>query len=401
MRLLLVHNKYLKPGGEDIVVNLEKQLLESNGVQVELFSGSNDQIDVNGLSGKIKAGANTLWSRHYYRKIAAAIDAFKPDLIHVHNTFPLMSPSIYWAASSLGVPVVQTLHNYRLTCTNGLLLRDNHPCELCVGRPPLPALRYRCYRDSRSATAVVAGLQVMHRLISTYAEKIDHFIALTQFARSVFLRAGLPASRIGVKPNFIPDPLQGKPPLPPNERENTVVFVGRVAFEKGVDLLLDAWPMTRQAGWKLIVIGDGPDKDALAAQSGSLPDVVWRGWLDRQEVLNVMARARYLVMPSRWYEGFPMVLLEALACGTPVLAPRHGGFPEIIRDRINGMLFEPNSSQAVAAALAQAIHADAGHWTAMSRSARQHYQEKYSPDVGYANLIHIYNSVSRTASIDQ
>lgn len=372
---------------------VERDLLLDRGHRVERFEVSNASVNPSAL----RTGVETVWSLRSYRKMREVIREKTPDLVHFYNTFVQLSPSVYWAAAAEGVPVVQTLQNYRLTCANGLLMRDARPCEDCVGRFPWPALLHRTYRNSLVATGAVVGMQQVNRALGTYRNKVDAYITPTDFARSVMVRAGLPEDKVHVKPNFVSDPLKGG--APPEERANQLVFVGRLRHEKGVDLLLEAWRLMQPGGAKLVIVGDGPERKDLEHRFSGLSGVEWRGWLGREEMLREISRSRHLVVPSRWYEGLQVVVLEALALGTPVIAPDHGGFPDIISSGGDGLLFEPNDEQSLAAALRHALHFDENVWQRLSESARSAYLNRFTPEANYPVLMEIYEkAMQRTGA---
>ena len=366
-----------------MVLDLEADLLRDRGHRVERFVVSNTDLP----EATLRTGLETVWSHRSYRRLRRELRKRKPDLAHVHNTFPRLSPSVYWAMAAEGVPVVQTLHNYRLTCANALLMRDGRPCEECVGRFPLPALRYRTYRDSLAATGAVVAMQVAHRKLGTYKNKVDAYIALTEFARSLMVRSGLPEERVHVKPNFIPDPLPAMGSLP--ERKRQIIFVGRVAHEKGVDLLLEAWNRLKPSA-RLVIVGDGPEQIRLRREYRNLPGVEWHGWLEREQVLREIAASRYLAMPSRWYETLGMVLIEALSLGTPVVVPGHAGFPEIITPGRTGMLFSPGDGGDLARVIDRALRFDDTEWQRWSDDARRLFLSRYSEEANYRRLVTIY-----------
>lgn len=391
MKVMLIHNRYIKEGGEDIVFNLEKSLLESRGIYTSEFIVSNKEININSVANSLLIGLNTVWSFKNYNRLKHEIKRIKPDIIHVHNTFPLLSPSIYWAINKLGIPIVQTLHNYRFVCANALLLRNDKPCENCVAYNLWPALRYRCYRGSFLATLPVAGMIELHRFLGTYTQKVDAYIALTQFAKSIFVKAGLPQNKIFVKPNFIFDHTYSF--SRPMVQKNQVVFVGRISPEKGLDILLEAWSKLRGNTTKLAIIGDGPEKNYLQQKYSHLTNVEWRGWLNREQVLNEMATSHVVVIPSKWYEGFPMIVVESYAVGTPVIAPMHAAFPEIIREGLNGWLFKPGCSDSLYNILEKISSLNSIHREFLNKKARETYLENYSAEKNYEMLINIYNKV--------
>ena len=328
MKVLLVHEHYRRPGGEDQVFADEGWLLESRGHAVVRHTRHNDEV---GRTGRLRLAAETVWSRRAAAEVGALIDRERPDVMHCHNTFPLLSPSILHAAARRGVATVQTLHNFRLVCPQAQLLRDGRVCEDCVGKAfAWPGVLHACYRGSRSATAATAALSAAHRALGTWRETVDRFIALTNFSRDLFARAGLPADRIDVKPNFVhPDPGERRGPPNPDGPPG-VVFVGRLSPEKGVDTLLAAWPRVggRTGGdARLTIIGDGPLGDAVSRAAAADPRILPLGRRPFEEVLDRVAAADLLVMPSVWYETFGRTLIEAFAAGTPVVASRLGRWP--------------------------------------------------------------------------
>ncbi|MBA4262159.1 MAG: transferase, partial [Comamonadaceae bacterium] len=319
MRVLFVHNTYQHRGGEDSVVESEIELLKSRGHAVESYTRSNDDI------GRLPAATlaqQTLWSERSAQELSALVRRFQPNIIHAHNTFPLVSPSVYWAASRLGVPVVQTLHNFRLMCLNALFLREGKVCEDCLGSLPWRGVVRGCYRESRPASGVLAGMLTLHRGLGTYQNKVARYIALNEFCRGKFIEGGLPAGRVAVKPNFVDSraaPDTGRP-------RSGLLFVGRLSVEKGVSTLAQAMGKLPLAG--LRVAGDGPQRGELEGLVG----VSLLGSLPKQGVMDEMARALALVVPSIWYETFGMVAIEAFASGTPVIASRIGALAELVRD---------------------------------------------------------------------
>jgi len=389
LRILQVHHRYRSGwGGEDSVAELEADLLRRHGHEVEQLIVSAAGLENPGALGLIATGLGTVWSRRGYGLVRAAISRFSPDIMHVHNSFPLLSPSIYWAAAKAGVPVVQTLHNFRLTCANSLLLRNGQPCQDCVGHLPWAALRHRCFRKSFWSTAAVASSNVVHRWLGTYTDKVPTYIALTSFSQSVMSRSGLPAGRIWVKPNFAADPGNSHA-----QRSLQFMYVGEISRHKGVHLLLQAWKNAQPEGWRLLLVGEGPDREQLQASCGADSSIVWLGRLPHPEVIALLAASRMLVLPSLCYENFPMVLLEAFSAATPVIAPSHGAFPALLSDGEDGMLFAPGSAPSLAAALQAAVCAVDSHdgtWQHWSETARRTYLAEFTPARNYMELFAIY-----------
>lgn len=376
VRVLVVHNAYQHRGGEDTVVESEIDLLQSHGHEVKTWFRSN--ADVVGMSSLSLMG-NTLWSSDTSRDLAALIRVFRPDVIHAHNTFPLISPSLYWAAQRAGVPVVQTLHNFRLMCLNALFLREGKVCEDCLGHSPWRGVARACYRGSHAASAALAGMLVLHRGLGTYTHKVARYIALNEFCRRKFIEGGLPAERLVVKPNFVDFA------LPPVEPRAGMLFVGRLSAEKGVATLAEA--MARLPAAQLRVAGDGPQAAALDDIAG----VARLGSLPAAAVRQEMRRALALVVPSICFETFGLVVIEAFACGTPVIASRIGALADIVRDGVTGLLFEPSNAQDLADKLAWAL-AHPQQMAAMGHTARTQYEAEFSAAVNYRRLMEIYEA---------
>lgn len=379
MRILVAHNSYMQRGGEDAVVEAEVALLRHHGHQVTLLERDNHEI---GNIGTGRLALDTLWSNDTVRRCRIAITDFRPDVIHIHNTFPLISPSIYWAAA--GVPVVQTLHNFRLLCPQAMLLRDGRVCEDCVGHLPWRAAVHGCYRGSRAQSALLGGMLATHRALGTWSGKIARYIALNEFCRAKFIAGGLPAERIAVKPNFADVPTA---PAGPDGERRGGLFVGRLSPEKGVALLLDAMDLV--PGADIRIAGDGPLRGLVAARQ----EPRRLGALAAGAVLDHMGRAAYLVMPSLWYENAPRTLIEAFACGLPVIASRLGALAELIDDGRTGLLFEPGN----AADLADRIRwteSNPAELRRMGAAARAEYEARYTPQANYLRLAEIYREAT-------
>jgi glycosyltransferase involved in cell wall biosynthesis len=375
--VLFVHNAYQRQGGEDSVVAEEIALLKSHGHSVETYFRHND--DIASLSS-VAAARQTLWASRTTHELAAQIRDFRPDIIHVHNTFPLISPSVYWAADQAGVPVVQTLHNFRLMCLNALFLREGKVCEDCMGHLPWRGVARACYRGSRAASAALAGMLTLHRGLGTYRNKVARYIALNEFCRGKFIEGGLPAERVVVKPNFVD--FAAPPPSP----RAGLLFVGRLSTEKGVTTLAEAKALQPDAA--LRVAGDGPEAGLLDGVAG----VVRLGSLPGEAVRQEMGRAVALVVPSIWYENFPRTIVEAFACSLPVIASRIGALADIVQDGETGLLFEPGNPRDLADKMAWA-QAYPEQMAAMGRNARAQYEAEFSAEVNYQRLMEIYAGV--------
>ncbi len=379
MKILVVHNAYREPGGEDAVVAREVALLGAHGHAVATWIADNSAIE--GPIPAALAGLRAAYSRPARDALAARLAADRPDLVHAHNLFPRLSPSIYDAARAARVPVVQTLHNYRLVCPAATLLRDGRPCELCVTGSAYQAVRYACYRGSRLGSFAVARMVERHRRAGTWTTKVDRFIALTAFARGRLVAGGLPADRVTVSGNFVADP----GPAPAGTKREGLLFVGRLSEEKGIRPLLAAAAL---AGVGLRLAGDGP----LAALVRAAPGITALGRLGPAAVRAEMARATALVLPSLWYEAFPLVLVEAFAAGLPVIASGLGSLAELVEDGVTGRHVAPGSAAALAQALRWAVD-NPTVLAAMGAGARETFLAKHTPDAAYARLAAIYDEV--------
>jgi len=392
MRILMVHNYYQQRGGEDESVEQDIQLLRKYGHEVEFFSKHNDEINRYSPFDKSAMILSTTWSGRVYREFINEIKAFRPDVIHVQNFFPLISPSIYDAAKKFHIPVVQTLRNYRLMCCNGLFFRDGKVCELCINRIPLAGVRYGCYRNSRIQSLAVAMLIAHHRLFQTWQNKVSRFITLGNFAKEKFVKGGLPALKISIRPNF----LQNVPEYSGMKREGFALFVGRLSAEKGIQTLLQAWKLLPDI--PLVLVGDGPMKGWVEEfiQNEKLSNITLAGRLEQVGVFNYLHRAKMLIVPSEWYETFGRVVLEAFASGTPVIASRIGALQDLVAHEETGLLFQPGDSRDLAAKVRQ-MSGDKSLREILSQRARELYKEQYSSDRAYTLLMEIYAQAINSA----
>lgn len=389
MRILIAHNRYQQAGGEDNVVEAERALLSQHGHDVDLLLVDNRDL-ANGVFTQIKTAFTATYSRIGRAKLREAINFFRPEIVHVHNFFPQLSPSIYDACAEEGVAVVQTLHNYRLICPGALLMRDGNICEQCITGSPYQAAVYGCYRNSKLGSLAVAHMVATHRRLGTWAKKVNHFIACTEFSKSKFTQAGFSEDRISVKPNFIIDPrastdLRNRDDW--KSREPFALFVGRLSSEKGLRTLFKAWT-TLDIHNCLKVAGCGP----LEAEMPEQANIVGLGFQEQVNVRSLMDQALFLVVPSEWFEGFPMVIVEAFAHGLPVLASKLGSMGEIIEDGITGLFFEPGDARDLALKACWLLERPE-ECRRMGRNARNRYVERFSPEVNYAQLLSIYMQV--------
>jgi glycosyltransferase involved in cell wall biosynthesis len=388
MKIAIVHNTYQWPGGEDVIVAQERDVLRFAGHQVIEYRRSNHEVVSTDLIHQIKLAQNVVWSNDTFQEFRALLQREKPDIVHVHNTFVMISPSIYWACAEENVPVVQSLHNFRLFCPASNFLRNGKICEECTEHSLLRSVAYGCYHNSRFATGAAALMLATHRWAGTWADKIDCYIAVSQFARKKFERGGLPSEKIVVKPHFVyPDP------GPRSSPGDYAVFVGRFTSEKGLPLLLDAWRQINTSV-PLVIVGDGPLREALeaqAAQSGG-SGVIFRGHLSRAETLVTIKGAKVLVCASECYEQGPATVLEAYACGVPVIAPSLGPIDEVVQDKQTGLLFRAGDGAHLAQQVTWALSHEE-QLQSMGRRARAKYESTYNGDQNYARLMEIYERV--------
>lgn len=356
-------------------------MLEQAGHFVLRLTETNDRVPKMGKAG---LAAATVWNREWYRKILDLVSRERPVIAHFHNTFPLMSPAGYYAARRAGAAVVQTLHNYRLICPKATLLRDGKPCEDCVGkRVPWPGVRHACYRDNRVASAGVATMLAVHRAAGTWSKAVDAYIALTAFSKALFIAGGLPAERIHLKPNFTePDPGAG----PGGE---AFLYAGRLSEEKGLDVLVAAWRSQAEMP-RLKIIGDGPLGGWLQEQIANMPNVEWVGRLAREKVLEQMHHSRALVLPSVWYENFPVSVVEAYATGLPVIASDAGTLPELVRDGKTGFIFRSGDAMNLAEKVL-ALHKRVDLQSAFSSASRAEFEMYYQRQRNCRMLLDIYS----------
>lgn len=388
MKIALVHNTYQWPGGEDVIVEQERDLLRSAGHQVVEYRRSNHEIADDTFVRQIALAQRAVWSNGTFQEFRTLLREERPDVVHVHNTFVMISPSIYWACAEENVPVVQTLHNFRLFCPPSNFLRDGKICEECIEHSLLRSVAYGCYHGSRIATGAVALVLAAHRFAGTWTNKIDCYITVSRFARRKFAQAGLPPQKLVVKPHFVyPDPGVRTSP------GEYAIFVGRFTSEKGLPTLLNAWKRVRTSV-PLVIVGDGPLRQSIETQAAQISDapVIFRGHLSRDETLAAIKRAKFLLCASECYEQGPATILEAFACGVPVIAPSLGPIDEVVDDRLNGLLFRAGD----AAHLAEKIEWALGHekqLQSMGNSARTKFESDYCANKNYDRLMAIYDRV--------
>ncbi len=399
MRVLLIHELYgsSAPSGENQVFIAERNLLIDRGIAVGTYNIHNDVLRNAGVLGLIRGGVSAPWNPFSALRIRRAAALFQADIIHVHNSFPLISPSVFWGVRPQ-VARVFTLHNYRIYCPGGLPFRNIQVCTQCLERRSVwPAIRFGCYRGSRVATLSPAFSTALNRAIGTWSRKVDAFIALSAFQRDLMVSAGLPAEKVFIKPNFFPTSPEV---VPQSGRGAYVLYVGRLSTEKGLQVLIDAWRGTPQlGGFELRVVGSGPLEAELAASvaHAGLGDVVKiLGQLPSAEVYKQISEAKCLVIPSICFEGFPMVVREAFAYGTPVIASDIGPLPSIVVDGSNGRVFTSGSSSGLAAAVL-AVMTDKELWLRLSGGARRAFELNYAADTNFQALLQIYSAAREFA----
>jgi glycosyltransferase involved in cell wall biosynthesis len=380
MRVLQVHNRQLATGGVDYVIANDRRMLESSGHDVDqLFLVTGDALED---TSPARAGMKAIWNGAFARELAAKIDAFRPDVMHVHTPFPLMSPVVFRVGAKAGVPTVATVHSFRYSCITGLLYRDGRVCELCVGgKLKLAGVRHRCYHDSfLGSSALTAGL-ALHGGIGTF-RSVDVWIAPSEFMRAKLVQEGIPAAKVVVNPNSTPDP-----GIRHGTERGNALFLGRLEPEKGVDVLLEAWQAMEQPP-PLTIAGTGTMSDAVARAAATTPAITFAGWLDRDAATEALRSARFLILPSEWYEaGMPLSAIEALAVGTPVIASDVGNFSEMVRPGANGFLFRSGSAESLAQVVAQAWDTADG---SLAESARSQYLAEHSEERNAERLLAAY-----------
>lgn len=386
MTILMVHEFYRLRGGEDRAFLAECELLESRGHRVVRFTEDNSRI---ASMGRLRLLGAALWNVRAAAALRRLMRRERPQLVHFHNLFPLLSASVLRAAQQCGVAVVQTLHNFRLLCVNGLLHRRGAPCQKCVGRRlPWHGVLYGCYRRDRAASAVAAVAGFAQRRLGAWHDGIDAYIVLSEFARAVLQRGGLPAERLHVRPNFVtPDPGLG------DGGGGYVLYLGRLSEEKGLKVLLEAWKMLASPA-SLRIAGEGPLEAWVRSQTDER--IRYLGALPHDAALEQLRRALLLAVPSTCYEGSPLAALEALAVGTPLLASRIGSLPELVEPGRTGWLAPPGDAASWAEVLAEAL-SDRDRLVRMRAGARSVYQSRYDGEAAYASLMEIYRRVLRDA----
>jgi glycosyltransferase involved in cell wall biosynthesis len=392
VRILIVHNHYrsAQPSGENRVFELERALLQRSGHHVETLESRSDELVRQGALGALRGAASAVWNPFTPARVRAAVRAFRPDIVHAHNTFPLLSPSVFPAVEPPAARVL-TLHNYRLVCPAATPVREGRACTECIdARSVLPSIRHGCYRGSRLATLPVAAGVALARARGVWARHVEAFVALTEFQRDVMVRAGLPADRVFVKPNFYP----GDPPVVPwAERADRAVFAGRLSHEKGVADLIAAWAAWGDGAPELRVVGDGPLRVELerAIRARGASRVTFLGQLPPEAAEAEIGRAKLVVVASICFEGFPMVLREGFALGTPAAVSAIGPLPGLVAEGPAGVVFPPGEPAALLAAV-RALWADPARHAGLAAAARRAFETRYGEAPNLAALVCIYEA---------
>lgn len=382
--ILMVHNYYQShaPSGEDIAFQEDEKLLRSKGHKVTIFTRHNDEINQLSSLKKLALLYQVSWSRQSYSRLEQLIKQNKPDIAHIHNTFPLISPSIYYVLKKYNIPIVQVIHNYRLFCASGIFYRKNSICEKCLEHGNIFAIIYGCYRNSRIQTLPLVFMQKTHEFLKTWIKQIDMFIALTDFSRQKLILGGLPEDRIAIKPNFF-----SYLPEPYYKHEDYAIFLGRLTVEKGILTLMKAWKNLKDIHIK--IVGDGILKNEVISATKENPAIEFLGFRPNEECIELLKKSMFMVMPSEWYEGFPMTIREAFACGKPVVASRLGAMAEIINDGATGLLFDTGNPNDLASKVRWLVeHKDFA--ISMGKSARLEFEAKYTAEKNYEILMEIY-----------
>lgn len=388
MKILQVHNFYKQRGGEANVVENEKLLLEEHGNTVETFYVNS--TEVKGTVNELITAYNMPFSKKYYEIAKNRIEAYQPDIIHVHNTFPVITPAVFSAANDLGIPSVFTLHNFRLIYPNALLMHNGTIDLRTINGSAFSVVKDRVYKDSFIKTYSLARLIEFHKKRDTWNNKVTKFIALTNFAKKVFIEWGISNEKIDVKPNFIPDPMESLSGVKKSEKEG-FLFLGRISKEKGIHDLVETW-MKYKIKASLYIVGDGEIREELERKTADIENIKWVGLQTKNQVYEWFSKVKALVFPSIWYEGFPMTIAESLGMGVPIISSNIGSQGSIVKDNVNGLHFEVGNHESLCQKV-QLLDNDNSLLRKLSDGSRSNYLDSYTPDINYKELINIYNSI--------
>ena len=385
MKILQIHNHYQhRTGGEFVTAEMDKILLESNGHQVIRYIRNNDEIKTYTLINKIKLLFNSIWSQKAYNDIRKIIINEKPDILHMHNYSPLISPSAFYVAKKFNLGTVWTLNNYRLICVEGQFLRNNKVCELCLHKSRIYSLIHGCYRKSRLASFIVFMVNFVHSIIGTWEKKVDIYLPLTEFGKKVFEKGGINKHKLVIKANVIyPEPV----PRDQNDVKDYVLFLGQLSSKKGIENLVELWG---NIDFKLIVAGDGPLRSELEEKTKvNNSNIEFIGAIDHKNALDYLRNAKFLVLPSLHNEGFPLVISEALALGVPIITSNSGPLPELVIDHYNGLLVKPGNKDDLFEKICYALNNN-NLLLKMGQNSRKLYEQSYSAKENYEILMSAY-----------
>lgn len=383
--ILIVHNYYQIPGGEDSVVINEKKMLESNGHKVFMYTRHNNEIKKFNMLGKLKLAFDTIYSLKTIREVKKIIKKNKIDIVHVHNTFPLISPSVYNASNDCGVKVVQTIHNFRLICPAATFTCNENICEKCLSGGLKFSIRNKCYRNSRTQTFIVVLMLKINRIIGSY-DKISNYISLTKFSKKK-LEILIPKDKIVIKPNFIDK--KNKETIRIEDRKY-FMFLGRIDKLKGIDILLESWKNIKEE--KLIIVGSGPEEDRVKnfIYNNKIDNIDFLGYRKKEEAIDILSKAKALIIPSQWYEGLPMTLVESFSMNVPVIASKLGSLEYLVNDGVNGLLFKYDDKFDLINKINQ-VRNDKELALKLSIGAKESFEKLYNKEINYDTLINVYD----------
>lgn len=385
-KVLIVHNYYKIPGGEDTVVANEKQMLESHGHEVTLYSRNNSELKELSVFQKLMLPVNTIFNFKTYRDIKKIIRDKHIEIVHVHNTLNLISPSVYYAAISCKVPVVQTIHNFRLLCPGAIFYRDGHICEDCIKKGLRCSIKHNCYRNSKIQTLACVVSMKFHRMTGIYG-KIN-YICLTEFNKEkLLLLKQIKKEKVFIKPNFTRNPGNI---IPANKRENRIIFAGRLDKLKGVDILFKAWKQMEESDIELMVCGTGPLETWCKEfiKNNKIKNIKMPGFVSNPEIHKLIANSKALILPTQWYEGFPMSIVEAFSVGTPVICSDLGNAGNIVDEGVTGAKFKYNSTEELIKAIIRIYN-----YSDIYKTIIEKYKNKYTSDKNYKILSNIYGTI--------